>query len=242
MAVSVSTLWYVDAPDPAAVLRYARPIRESAHALVGRLYPNLNSIPLERVPLVEAVACTDPDRIHVGSYPGVTVVCSPDLSQRQPSKIPGTWTHPLGSEDTYLIRSDPRRAWGAFAHWHHGELRRTFSATTVDIFEDDGVPFVWEGPFWAGAHPVHWPVDMSPPPQALPFHPRRLVEAANDSWLGFRYIGAESGSPDPAGIEVWRFGLYPDGGTPPAASDPITPRQRRPRRQQRQRRWFRRIR
>jgi len=229
MAASVSTLWYVDAPEPAAVLRSARPDRDSAHALVGRLYPDLNSVPLERVPLVEAAACTERDRVYVGSYPGVTVVCSPDLPQ-QPSETPETWTHTLGSEHTYLIRSDPPRALGAFAQWHHGELRRAFSATTVDIFEDHGVPFVWERPFWAGDHPVRWPVDVTPPPQALPFHPRRLVETANAAWLGFRYIGRESGEPDPADIEVWRFGLYRDGETPPLATDFTPPPERRRRR------------
>ncbi|MGV9745896.1 DUF6928 family protein [Rhodococcus zopfii] len=230
MAASVSTLWYVDAPEPAAVLRSAHPARDSAQALVGRLYPHLNSVPLERVPLAEAVACAEPDRVHVGSYPGVTVVCSPDLPQRRPSSIPETWTHTLGSEYTYLIRSDPPRAWGAFAQWHHGELRRAFSATTVDIFEDQGVPYVWERPFWAGDHPVRWPVDIPPPPQALPFHPRRLVETANDAWLGFRYIGGDPGGLTPAGIEVWRFGLYRDGEIPPGTSDPAPPRERRGRR------------
>lgn len=230
MAASVSTLWYVDAPEPAAVLRSAHPARDSAQALVGRLYPHLNSVPLERVPLAEAVAGAEPDRVHVGSYPGVTVVCSPDLHQRRPSSIPETWTHTLGSENTYLIRSDPPRAWGAFAQWHHGELRRAFSATTVDIFEDHGVPFVWERPYWAGDHPVRWPVDIPPPPQALPFHPRRLVETANDAWLGFRYIGGDPGGLTPAGIEVWRFGLYRDGEIPPGTSDPAPPRVRRGRR------------
>lgn len=235
MAASVSTLWYVDAPEPAMVLRSAHPDRDSAHALVGRLYPNLNSVPMQRVPLVEAAACAEPDRVYVGSYPGVTVVCSPDLPQRQPSETPETWTHTLGSEHTYLIRSDPPRAWGAFAQWHHGELRRAFSATTVDIFEDHGVPFVWERPFWAGDHPVRWPVHLPAPPQALPFHPRRLVETANDSWLGFRYIGAGTGGLDPAGIEVWRFGLYRDGETPPATPDSVTPGEQR-------RRWWHRLR
>ncbi len=68
------------------------------------------------------------------------------------------------------------------------------------------MPFVWERPFWAGDHPCGGP-SISPlhrrPCRSIP---RRLVETANDSWLGFRYIGAGTGGLDPAGIEVWRFG------------------------------------
>ena len=53
MSATVSTLWYVDAPDPAAVLREFAPDRDAAQALLSRLFPDLQVDPGVRVPLTE---------------------------------------------------------------------------------------------------------------------------------------------------------------------------------------------
>ncbi len=219
MASIVSALWHVDAPDPAAVLRDSQPDPAVSRALLGRLFPGRRPVALDRVPLTHAVQGGDPERqqVFVGSYPGVTVVCSGELHLRTPSALPLRWRQTLAAEHTFLTVSDPPGAWGAFAAWERGVLRRAFGADTVEFFEDEGVPFAWEHPFWAGRHPIRWPADFTPPPHSLPFHPRRLVEQANAAWLGFRYVGRVGSEPDPADIEVWGFDLLDkdEAVTPP---------------------------
>lgn len=232
MPASVSTLWYVDAPDPAAVLRTARPDRDTAQTLLRRLFPEQSAIPLGRVPLGQAAGGNsdgettqdgEAARVFVGSFPGVTVVCSPDLKLRRPSALPERWLHMLASEHTYLVVSDPPGAWGAFGAWERGTLRRAFGASTVEFFEDEGIPFVWERPFWAGEHPINWPAQVPPHPQSLPFHPRRLVESANAAFVGYRYVGRTADELDPNAIEVWSFALrsHDEPATQPIAEQRI---------------------
>lgn len=229
MSATLSTLWFVDDPEPAAVLRGSTPERDTAHALLARLYPDLRSTPLGRVSLRQATREAADGTVFVGSFPGVTVVCSTDLAFRRPSSLPDSTVHTLACEHTYLIVSDAPGSWGAFGAWHRGTPRRAFGAGAVEFFEDDGLPFLWERPFWSGEYPIRWPAGVPPHPQALPFHPRRLVEAANAAWLGFRYVGCLDDEPRPEEIEVWAFTLRdPTGSEPVAAPAP------------RRRRWWRR--
>ncbi|BDB59128.1 MAG: DUF6928 family protein [Rhodococcus sp. (in: high G+C Gram-positive bacteria)] len=210
MSATVSTLWYVDAPDPAAVLREFSPDRDAAQALLSRLFPDLQVDPGGRVPLAEAGdACEDDgvEQFRIGSYPGVTVVSSPRFALRHPSELPAMWLRTPAAERTCLLASDPAGAWGSFAVWECGTLRRSFGANTVEFFEDQGLPFVWERPFWAGEHPLRWPPNVPPPPESLPFHPRKLVEEAHGAWLGFRYVGRRDDELDPRNIETWSFTL-----------------------------------
>jgi len=213
MSATVSTLWYVDAPDPAAVLRDFAPDRDAARTLLSHLFPNRRVDPGVCVPLTEAGSAgsiggdDENERICVGSYPGVTVVSSPHFALRRPSELSPMWLRTPASERTCLLVSNPAGAWGSLALWERGALRRTFGASTVEFFEDDGVPFVWERPFWAGEHPLRWPPNVPPPPQSLPFHPRKLVEEAHGTWLGFRYVGRRDDEPDPREIGLWSFTL-----------------------------------
>lgn len=174
MSATMSTLWYVDAPDPAAVLHEFSPDRDAAQALLSRLFPDLQVDPGGRVPLTEAGDTGKDDgveRFWIGSYPGVTVVSSRRFALRHPSELPAMWLRTPAAERTCLLASDPAGAWGSFAVWECGTLRRSFGANTVEFFEDQGLPFVWERPFWAGEHPLRWPPNVPPPPESLPFHP-----------------------------------------------------------------------
>lgn len=215
MEAKVSTIWYVDAPDPISVLRTSEPDPDAARTLVGRLYPGMIVIPRGRGSLAESAGVSAGD-VFVGSYPGVTVVCSADVAVHHPSTILETWTRAIASERIYLVVSDPPSAWGAFASWERGILQRSFSATPVHIHEDLGLPFVWERPFWAGEFPLRYPVEVLPDPQSLPFHPRQFAEAANATWLGHRYTGdPEEGELDATAIEVCGFAVYREDADPP---------------------------
>lgn len=231
MSAIVSTLWYVDAPDPAAVLRESEPDRVAARAILERLFPDRRVVPGERTTLTglgrtatgDPIDGTETEEVFVGSYPGVTVLSSPRLALRNPSQLPTRWLHTLASRRTYLLASHPPGAWGSFAAWEHGSLLRSFGANTLEFFEDEGLPFPWERPFWSGLHPIRWPAGIPVPPQPLPFHPRKLVEEAHAAWLGLRYVGRRDDELDPGTIDVWSYTLAPASAPVPERIPPPRP-------------------
>ncbi len=100
----VSTIWYVDVPDPAAVLRgHPDPDPGAAQQLASRLYPDLVATPTGPVPLVEAARLDAAGTVHIGSYPGVTVVCGPDLA------VPPTVDSARNTHPAHRIREDVLR-------------------------------------------------------------------------------------------------------------------------------------
>ncbi|GAB2654740.1 DUF6928 family protein [Nocardia goodfellowii] len=219
MLSKASTLWYVDAPDPLAVLRDHRdPDPEAALALAKQLHSDRDVLPI----MVGTLAgCAGPavSEVYIGCYPGLTLLCSAQAALIRPTSLPELLVRPLASEHTYLIAFDSAYAWGSYAHWERGEFRRAFSSTRVNILEDEGLPLVWERPYWAGEHPVRWRAGELPDPQMLPFDPPDFADAANDEWLGFRYRApAAADALTPRDIAVCGFTLYPKGQAP----DPAT--------------------
>ncbi|NLE78132.1 MAG: hypothetical protein GX610_00845 [Rhodococcus sp.] len=209
----MSTLWFVDTPDPAAVLGNAEsPDGDAALAVAQRLHPNMDLAPTGVVPLSQAAGVTD-DVLYVGAFPGLVVVCHKDLTPTTPTTTP--WRSAIDSATTYLVASRPEDAWGAFAVWEGDTLRRSFSAAPATILEDSGIPLVWERPYWAGEFPLQHPPGALPDPQSLPFHPQQFAEAANREWLGFRYTGARSeGELNPTSIGLLGFTVHPPGQAP----------------------------
>ncbi|MCM6773047.1 hypothetical protein NDR87_04655 [Nocardia sp. CDC159] len=225
MPSTASSLWYVDDPDPVSVLRdHPDPDPEAAFALAKQLNPDRDVVPAASGTL-KVWAGPDPGAVYIGCYPGVTVVCTTQAALAHPTELPELLVRPLASEHTYLIAYDAPRGWGSFAHWERGEFRRAFSATRVNILTDEGLPQVWERPFWAGEHPVQLRPGELPDPQILPFDPPTFADAANHEWLGFRYHDAGDDALRPADIAVCGFSLYPKGEAPPAVrpEEPKTP-------------------
>lgn len=224
---TAALLWYVDDPNPEAVLRpqpAADP--EAALALAKQLEPDCDVVPAATSALR---TWPGPDRssLCIGCFPGVTVVGTVHAALAQPTGLPTSLIRPLAFEHTYLTSYDCARGWGAFAHWERGELRRSFSATRANILENHGLPLVWERSFWAGEHPVQLQAGQCPDPQMLPFDPPCFADHALGQWLGFRYPvrnchqerrGDQArGSWD---VGVCGFSLYPQG-TAPRAAEPI---------------------
>jgi hypothetical protein len=209
----VSTIWYVNTADPAAVLRTAGAgDTAAAHAVAGRLHSDRDAVAVGSDTLV-AAAGPGPGSVYVGCWDEVAVVCSAQFSVPRPSQLPRDLIG--GSENTYLVSMNPDLGWGGFAHWQRGSLRRSFSATRVNILEDEGLPMVWERPFWAGEHPMPIDLDRRLDPHRLPFDPLHFADAANAEWLGFRLNG-----PDRPALTVCGFALYPLGEAPePARSE-----------------------
>ncbi|RMI29667.1 DUF6928 family protein [Nocardia stercoris] len=219
MLSTASTLWYVDAGDPLAVLRdHPDPDPDAAFALARQLNPDCDVVPAASGSL-KIWAGPDAGALFIGCYPGITVLCTTQAARPRPTTLPELLVRPLASDHTYLASYDLGRGWGAFAHWERGEFRRAFSATQVDILEDEGMPAVWERPYWAGEFPVPRVAGRLPDPQTLPFDPPAFADHANLEWLGFRYLEpdaaqADSGTVHPGDIAVCGFSLYPKGSAP----------------------------
>ncbi|MDG3011759.1 hypothetical protein G4X40_16560 [Rhodococcus sp. D2-41] len=212
MGTSVATIWYVDVEDPLAVLRARpRPDPAASRALAQRLHPDAR---IEQ--LSDGALAPGPDLdahcLHVGVFPGLTVVCSPELGTQLPSALPSVWIGPNPAEHIYLVVLQEDSHWGAFAHWQRGRLCRSFSAGACDIGENLGLPMVFEGSYWAGEHPQFHDGEASPL-QALPFHPTEFADAAHREWFGFDHsAGAGTGAAvDAAQIPLLGFRLRPAG-------------------------------
>uniref|UniRef100_UPI000686F754 DUF6928 family protein n=1 Tax=Nocardia higoensis TaxID=228599 RepID=UPI000686F754 len=210
MVSTASTLWYVDADDPAAVLREHRdPDPGAAQALAKQLFDDYEIVP-KMIGTLAGCAGPDADEVYIGCYPGLTVVCSREARLPDPVTLPELLVRPLASDHTYLVSFDASMGWGSFAHWERGELRRCFSSSRMKILADAGLPLVWERPFWAGERPVLWRADELPDPQCLPFDPPDFADEANSRWLGFQYRApVVAGALLPRDIAVCGFTLIP---------------------------------
>lgn len=187
MLCRVSSIWYVDTPDPAAVLRaHPDPDPAAAWALARQLHPGLDIAPTTRGTL-DHHAGPDIDEVFLGCYPGLTLLCSAQAIRARPTGLPELLVRPLASEHMYMVAFDTARGWGAFAHWERGELRRAFSSTRWNILENKGLPLVWERPYWAGEHPVRPRPGEITDPLTLPYDPILFADAAHREWLGFGY-------------------------------------------------------
>lgn len=231
MPSTASSIWYVDDPDPAAVLRaHPDPDPGAALALARQLNPGQEVVPAAAGTLGDRSG-PDPGATYIGCFPGVTVVCTVQAARSRPMRLPEVLIRPLAAEHTYLVSYDLPLGWGAFAHWERGELRRAFSATRVHIVEDEGLPLVWERQYWAGDHPVRLQPGDFPDPQILPFDPPEFADAAHAQWLGFGYrAGTRADALHPGDIAVCGFAVRPPGPPPPPVTTPAPVRAGR--------RWF----
>lgn len=209
MGVGTAALWFVDTPDPIAVLRSGVPSdTDAAAAVAGALHPGLVPSLLGMAPLTAFPVAAEPGRILVGCFPGVTVVCASAPAVVKPSTLESRWRSAAPASRVYLVASEREHAWGAFAQWDGETMRRSFSAGPTYIHEDEGLPYAWERPYWSGEHPLQFDGESFPDPQALPFHPQEFADAAGAAWLGLRMIGgAKDGDTDPSSILLCDFAM-----------------------------------
>lgn len=221
MSARATTVWFIDTPD--ATVRIREGLINSpddAGRLIQPIYADNVLVPVIETNLATAAATTtEPDPIvYVGSYGGLAVMVCPLFATDRPDTLTKTIMTVRNSHVVTLLHTDPETALGCFARWEAGVLRRSFSADPVDIHQDEGIPFVFERPFWAGEYPIYYAPGTQPELMALPFHPQELAEQANRDWLGFRFTHPLADTDiDPVTIPVTGFRVHPAGYVPTEA-------------------------
>ncbi|MBC3186425.1 hypothetical protein H7347_07535 [Corynebacterium sp. zg-331] len=199
------TLWFVSAPDPAAVLsKEPRADRGFGRKYLAQFNPSWPVTPIGQFPFNRSAPASRGE-FYIAAFPGVALVHTlvPDASKL--SRLDASLRASIPARDVYAI-SAGEDDFGAFAHWHEGDLQRSLGARREELFEDIGLPEPFEGPYWAGlrADPAGG--------IALPFVPADLAREAQRSWLGVDV------SPEGPDIQVAGFAI--DGRPEPRVDAP----------------------
>lgn len=132
------------------------------------------------------------DEIHIGCFPGLTIIAAKEFAIDIPSAIPTRFLDFAGARSVHLHAMHSAVDWFAFAVWRNGKLERSLSLSPDSgIVEDIGQRLSFEVPYWDGAHPAIDPEDMEEgePVYPFPFHPLELGEAALAEFFGYQLEG-----------------------------------------------------
>lgn len=204
---AVVTLWYINADDPAAVLNAdPKADRGFGRKYLAQLNPAFPVTPIGQFPLNRS-AQADIGEFYIGGYPGVTVVQTVIMDDGLTlSKLSPLLVFAVPAKDVYVFASNEAEDYAGFAHWHGNQLKRSFCGTRYEIFEDEGLPEPFEGPYWAGEK------SSTEGGIALPFKPQDLMESAQRHWLGVE-VGED-------GPDLQVVGYAVDGRPEPKVDEP----------------------
>jgi uncharacterized protein DUF6928 len=161
--------------------------RDATMRLASALFPREKLSALGEGDL--SYTCPPDDEIHIGCFPGVSVVAAKEFGIDYPSRLPEAFVKAGRGGTTYLHAMHSVVDWFAFAVWTDGKLRRSLSLSPESgILEDIGQKLPFEEPYWSGEHPAIDPEeDDSGYP--FPFHPLELGEAALAEFFGYHLEG-----------------------------------------------------
>lgn len=198
------TLWFVSASDPASVLSAEpRADRGFGRKYLAQLNPSWPVTPIGQFPFNRSAPASRGE-FYIAAFPGVALVHTLVADASRLSRLDPALLSSIPARDVYAI-SAGEDDFGAFAHWHRGELQRSLGARREELFEDIGLPEPFEGPYWAGERAAQ------PGGIALPFVPADLAREAQRSWLGVDV------SPEGPDIQVAGFAI--DGRPEPKVSE-----------------------
>ena len=182
----VVTIWYVSAEAPAKALMSSPPHGRGFGRKFLALYDSTLPItPIGDFPLNRS-AESGSGEFYIGGVEGVAVVQTELADVSKLSALPRKLLAEIAASDIYASVSDASTGFGAFAHWHQGELKRAYSATRYRTLEDTGLPISVEGEYWSGKfRPAAEPNKGPREGVGLPFLPSELADAAIATWLGF---------------------------------------------------------
>src|SRR5262249_2865888 len=136
--------------------------------------------------------CPRDDVIHIGVFPGVSVVAAKEFAGDYPSRLPKRLLAAAAGRRMYLHAMHSFVDWHAFALWTDGNLVRSLSLSPDSgILDDIGQRCSFEEPYWSGQHPVDnddeetGEEDKYP----LPFHPLDLGEVTLREFFGYQLEG-----------------------------------------------------
>ncbi len=164
--------------------------RDATFRLAAQLFPEDRLVPLDDVDL----SYTSPpdDEIHIGCFPGLSVVAAKEFAIDCPSKLRPNFLAGTGAQFVYLHAMHSVVDWFAFAVWRAGKLERSLSLSPDDgVLEDIGQRMFFEHPYWSGQHPAIDPEDEDEgdSPYPFPFHPLELGDAALREFFGYQLEG-----------------------------------------------------
>lgn len=164
--------------------------RSATLQLATRLFPKEKLEPIGDGRL--SYTCPPDDELHVGCFPGVSVLAAKEFGIDNPSKLPARFISNGGRGTIYLHAMHSVVDWFAFAKWNNGQLVRSLSLSPESgIVEDIGQRLPFEEPFWSGQHPA---TDDDEEEYPLPFHPLELGEAALNEFFGYQLEGSMGGA------------------------------------------------
>jgi hypothetical protein len=161
--------------------------REATYKLANTLFPD------EKLELIGdgdlSYTCPPDNEVHIGCFPGVSVVAAKEFGIDYPSKLPQRFIDAGGNGMATLHAMHSVVDWFAYAIWTNGKLVRSLSLSPDSgIMEDIGQRLPFEEPFWSGDHPA---VDDDEEADAypFPFHPLDLGEATLKDQFGYQLEG-----------------------------------------------------
>lgn len=166
--------------------------RDATMRLAQRLFPGEHLEMLDDGDL--SYTCPPDDEVHIGCFPGVSVVAAKEFGIDYPSHLQPHFLQGLGAgaNTIYLHAMHSVVDWFAFGVWQKGKLQRSLSLSPDSgILEDHGSRLPFEIPYWSGQHPAIAPEDEDDdePPYPFPFHPLELGEAALKEFFGYQLEG-----------------------------------------------------
>jgi hypothetical protein len=131
--------------------------------------------------------CPPDNEVHIGCFPGVSIVAAKEFGIDYPSKLPKPFIIAGGSRTIYLHAMHSVVDWFACAQWNNGTLVRSLSLSPDSgVLEDIGTRFPFEEPYWSGQHSATDDEDDEYP---FPFDPLELGEAALKDFFGYQLEG-----------------------------------------------------
>src|SRR6185312_8312203 len=99
--------------------------RDATLQLAKSLFPQDRLEPIGDGDL--SYTCPPDDELHIGCFPGVSVVAAKEFGIDYPSRLDGHFLHVAESRSIYLHAMHSVVDWFAFAVWRGGKLLRSLS-------------------------------------------------------------------------------------------------------------------
>jgi hypothetical protein len=178
--------------------------REATMKLASALFPGEKLEPIGDGDL--SYTCPPNKELHIGCFPGVSVVAAKEFGIDYPSKLPQRFIAAGGSGVVTLHAMHSVVDWFAYAVWANGKLVRSLSLSQDSgIMEDIGQHLPFEESYWSGEHPA---VDSEEEENSypFPFHPLELGEETLKDRFGYQLEGLIDPSLlEPESIPLVRF-------------------------------------